>query len=190
MFRCLERQRNHIFLAAAVQNQYTEHMNSQATARSTAPGQKNLQSVPNEGVETGVSSFGQHAPTPAERTSTPDEEVLSQGGPDEIESSSGAMVPDEIESSSGAMVPDEEVSPVNYDEEGLGEVELDGVIYRFDSGKQGTALCLSSRTEENWRWRFCGELRWDGRDLRSKALDRKLLAQLSLHLRQLASEES
>lgn len=81
-------------------------------------------------------------------------------------------------------------SPVNYDEEGLGEVELQGVIYRFDSGKQGTALCLSSRTEDNWRWRFLGEVRWDGRDLRSKALERKLLAELSLRLRELISSAS
>ena len=79
-------------------------------------------------------------------------------------------------------------SPVNYDDEGLGEVEIDGSIYRFDSGKQGTALCLSARRDGAWRWSYLGELRWDGRDLRSKALDRSLLTQLSASLRTLAEQ--
>ena len=79
-------------------------------------------------------------------------------------------------------------SPVNYDDEGIGEVEIDGSIYRFDSGKQGTALCLSARRDGAWRWSYLGELRWDGRDLRSKALDRSLLTQLSASLRTLAEQ--
>jgi hypothetical protein len=79
-------------------------------------------------------------------------------------------------------------SPVNYDDEGIGEVEIDGQIYRFDSGKQGTALCLSLRRDGAWRWSYLGELRWDGRDLRSKALDRSLLTRLSVSLRSLAEQ--
>jgi hypothetical protein len=80
-------------------------------------------------------------------------------------------------------------SPVNYDEEGLLEVELDERLYRFDAGKQGTALCLSVREPGRWAWRFLGELRWDGRDLRSKLLERSLLTQLSLALREFAAAE-
>lgn len=76
-------------------------------------------------------------------------------------------------------------SPVNYDDEGLLEVSVEDTLYRFDAGKQGTALCLSSRSEGSWSWHFLGELRWDGRDLRSRALDRRLLGQLSTHLREL-----
>lgn len=78
-------------------------------------------------------------------------------------------------------------SPVNYDDEGVGEVELEGVVYRFDSGKQGTALCLSCRAEGSWTWQFMGEMRWDGRDLRSKMVERRLLGELSLALRKLAA---
>jgi hypothetical protein len=75
-------------------------------------------------------------------------------------------------------------SPVNYDDEGLMEVELEDSLYRFDAGKQGTALCLSVRGPGSWRWRFLGELRWDGRDLRSRNLERRLLQLLSKALRE------
>lgn len=70
-------------------------------------------------------------------------------------------------------------SPVNYDEPGLVEVELDETLYRLDAGKQGTALCISSRAPGSWRWRFHGEARWDGSTLRTKAFDRLLLDKLS-----------
>ena len=80
-------------------------------------------------------------------------------------------------------------SPVNYDDPGLFEVEVEDVLYRFDAGKQGTALCLSKRSDGSWHWLFLGELRWDGRDLRSKALDRKLLGQLSVELRHFAQTD-
>jgi hypothetical protein len=76
---------------------------------------------------------------------------------------------------------------VNYDDEGLGEVEIEGMLYRFDSGKQGTALCLSRRVEGSWRWEFLGEMRWDGRDLRSKVVERQLLTLLSLELRKISA---
>lgn len=97
--------------------------------------------------------------------------------------------PDPAETKASPDVADAEpteTSPVNYDDEGLGEVEIEGAIYRFDSGKQGTALCLSRRSEGAWRWNYLGELRWDGRDLRSRALDRRLLSRLSESLRSLA----
>jgi hypothetical protein len=77
-----------------------------------------------------------------------------------------------------------EESSINYDDEGLLELELDDMQYRFDAGKQGTALCLSVREVGTYRWSSLGELKWDGRDLRSKAVDRKLLARLSLALRE------
>ena len=78
---------------------------------------------------------------------------------------------------------------ISYDEPGLLEVELEDRLYRLDSGKQGTALCLSVRAVGTYRFRFLGELRWDRRDLRSKSVDRKLLGQLSRHLRELPREE-
>ncbi len=78
-------------------------------------------------------------------------------------------------------------SPVNYDEAGLVEVELGDTQYRLDSGKQGTALCISSRAPGTWRWRFHGEARWDGRTLRTKAFDRQLLDQLSREVQRAAA---
>ncbi len=78
---------------------------------------------------------------------------------------------------------------VNYDEAGLVEVELDQVLYRLDAGKQGTALCISTRAGDSWRWRFHGEARWDGRTLRSKAFDRRLLDRLSKELQQASSAD-
>ena len=78
---------------------------------------------------------------------------------------------------------------VNYDESGLVEVELDEVLYRLDAGKQGTALCISTRPGDSWRWRFHGEARWDGRTLRSKAFDRRLLDRLSKELREASASE-
>lgn len=82
----------------------------------------------------------------------------------------------------------EAASPVNYDDEGLTEVVVEEYLYRFDAGKQGTALCLSVRVPGSWRWRYLGELRWDGRDLRSRALERRLLQSLSSALRAFAAE--
>jgi len=121
------------------------------------------------------------------------EEPLTASGGSAGSSSAGAASAAEPPLAS-ALPPEAEASdadgPVNYDEEGLGEVEIDGLIYRFDSGKQGTALCLSRRREGVWRWSYVGELRWDGRDLRSKALDRALLTRLSASLRTLAEQVS
>lgn len=74
-------------------------------------------------------------------------------------------------------------SPVNYDSPPILELEIEGVDYRVDSGKQGTALCISTRTSGTWGWAFAGEARWDG-DLRSKALERRTLVTLSQAFRE------
>lgn len=81
-------------------------------------------------------------------------------------------------------------SSINYDDEGLLEVELEEAQYRFDAGKQGTALCLSVRAVGTYRWSSLGELKWDGRDLRSKSLERKLLGRLSLALREFSQAQA
>lgn len=73
-------------------------------------------------------------------------------------------------------------SSVNYDSPALVELELDGVDYRVDGGKQGTALCISSRITGSWDWAFAGEARWDARSLRSKLFPRVILEPLSAAL--------
>src|SRR5882724_9783201 len=69
--------------------------------------------------------------------------------------------------------------PVNYDSPAILEVAIEGTDYRMDSGKQGTALCISTRPTGTWDWSFGGEARWDVNYLRSKAFDRRTLEQLS-----------
>jgi len=76
---------------------------------------------------------------------------------------------------------------VNYDSAPLLELEIDGVDYRLDGGKQGTALCISTRASGSWGWAFAGEARWDG-DLRSKVLERRTLATLSKAFREALSK--
>jgi len=68
---------------------------------------------------------------------------------------------------------------VNYDSQPLVEVEIEGTDYRLDAGKQGTALCISTRTSGSWDWSFGGEARWDVGSLRCKAFERRTLDQLS-----------
>lgn len=68
---------------------------------------------------------------------------------------------------------------VNYDSSPLVEVEIEGVDYRLDAGKQGTALCISTRAAGSWDWSFGGEARWDVGSLRCKAFERRTLDQLS-----------
>jgi hypothetical protein len=80
--------------------------------------------------------------------------------------------------------PPAEAPLVNYDDDALVEVTLGEVSYRFDTGKAGTALCISTRDACSWRWQFLGEARWDGRTLRLRALDRSVLEQLSIALRE------
>lgn len=77
-----------------------------------------------------------------------------------------------------------EAPPINYDCAGLVEVEVDDVQYRLDAGKQGTALCVSTRAPGSYDWRFLSEARWDGRDMRVKSLDRAILVQLAKALRE------
>ena len=72
---------------------------------------------------------------------------------------------------------------VNYDSPPLVEVEIDGMDYRLDSGKQGTALSISTRPSGTWDWTYGGEARWDG-DLRCKAFERRTLAALGTAFKQ------
>src|SRR3954453_12025563 len=81
--------------------------------------------------------------------------------------------------------PDE--GTVNYDEPALIEVELDEVEYRLDSGRAGTALCISTRPSGTYSWTFRGEARWQANVLRCKAFDRTVLSRLSQALKELAS---
>jgi hypothetical protein len=68
---------------------------------------------------------------------------------------------------------------VNFDEAALIELELDGTDYRLDSGRAGTALCISTRPSGTWSWAFRGEARWQANVLRCKAFDRSVLLRLS-----------
>jgi hypothetical protein len=70
-------------------------------------------------------------------------------------------------------------SPVNFDGTPICEVTLDDTDYRFDSGKQGTAVSISTRPTGSWDWTFRGEARWDGSAFRTKAFERSVLLPLS-----------
>jgi hypothetical protein len=97
-----------------------------------------------------------------------------------MHSASAEPGPDPLEIEAPAAPRAEQASgAVNYDGPPLVEVELDGTDYRIDPGKQGTALCISSRASGTWDWQFCSEARWDGSALRTKALDRRILLELS-----------
>jgi len=76
---------------------------------------------------------------------------------------------------------------VNFDEPPLAQVELDGVEYRVDAGRAGTALCVSSRASGSWDWQFCAEARWQTNGLRCKPLSRSVLSELSKALAEVAS---
>lgn len=69
-------------------------------------------------------------------------------------------------------------SPVNYEEAALVELEIDGTDYRIDSGRAGTALCISTRVSGSWGWTFRGEARWQTNVLRCKSFDRPVLTEL------------
>lgn len=68
---------------------------------------------------------------------------------------------------------------VNYDSTPVAETAIEGTEYRIDSGKAGTAICVSSRAAGSWDWAFVCEARWDGSELRSKTLERSVRVQLS-----------
>jgi hypothetical protein len=78
--------------------------------------------------------------------------------------------------------------PVNYESAPLVELEIDDTQYRVDAGKQGTALCISTRKAGSWDWSFGGEARWDVRSLRSKAFERAVLGPLSAALAEALSD--
>jgi hypothetical protein len=61
----------------------------------------------------------------------------------------------------------------------VAEAAIDGTEYRIDAGKQGTAICVSSRPAGSWDWSFLCEARWDGSELRTKTLERGLRSQLA-----------
>ena len=71
-----------------------------------------------------------------------------------------------------------ETQSVNYESPPLVEHAIGGTDYRLDSGKQGTALCISTRASGTWDWGFLCEAKWDG-SLRSKGLERPVLQELS-----------
>lgn len=72
---------------------------------------------------------------------------------------------------------------VNYEESPVAETAIDGTEYRIDAGKQGTAICVSTRTAGSWDWSFLCEARWDGSELRSKSLERAIRTHLSSALK-------
>jgi hypothetical protein len=76
---------------------------------------------------------------------------------------------------------------VNFDEAALLELELDGTDYRLDSGRAGTALCISTRPSGTWNWTFRGEARWQANVLRCKVFDRSVLSQLARALAEISS---
>jgi hypothetical protein len=66
-------------------------------------------------------------------------------------------------------------SPVEYEGPALVELSHGGVDYRIDVGKQGTALCISTRAAGTWDWSFGGEARWENRRLRARGMERDAL---------------
>jgi hypothetical protein len=68
---------------------------------------------------------------------------------------------------------------VNYDSSPVAETAIEGTEYRIDAGKQGTAICVSTRPAGSWDWSFLCEARWDGSELRAKVLERAVRLQLS-----------
>ena len=68
---------------------------------------------------------------------------------------------------------------VNYESNPVAEAAIDGTEYRIDSGKEGTAICVSTRPTGSWDWSFVCEARWDGSELRTKLLERSIRTHLS-----------
>jgi hypothetical protein len=68
---------------------------------------------------------------------------------------------------------------INYEENPVAEAAIDGTEYRIDAGKQGTAICVSTRPAGTWDWSFLCEARWDGSELRAKMLDRGIRQHLA-----------
>jgi hypothetical protein len=68
---------------------------------------------------------------------------------------------------------------VNYESTPVAETAIDDTEYRIDAGKEGTAICVSTRPAGTWDWSFVCEARWDGSELRTKLLERSVRMQLS-----------
>jgi hypothetical protein len=82
-----------------------------------------------------------------------------------------------------------DTSTVNYDSNPVAETAIDGTEYRIDAGKQGMALCVSTRPAGSWDWSFVCEARWDGSELRSKTLERDVRLTLSRALATAGQDE-
>jgi hypothetical protein len=63
---------------------------------------------------------------------------------------------------------------VNYESTPVAETAIDDTEYRIDAGKEGTAICVSTRPAGTWDWSFVCEARWDGSELRAKVLERSV----------------
>jgi hypothetical protein len=105
----------------------------------------------------------------------------------EPELESGSAAADTAGSTGAAEGPGAAEGVVNFDEAALIELELDGTDYRLDSGRAGTALCISTRPSGTWSWAFRGEARWQNNVLRCKAFDRGVLLRLSQALAEVSS---
>jgi hypothetical protein len=84
--------------------------------------------------------------------------------------------------------PEADDGSVNYEESPLIELQIDGIDYRLDAGRAGTALCISTRPSGTWSWVFRGEARWQAKVLRCKAFDRTVLSELSKALDEAATD--
>ncbi len=78
----------------------------------------------------------------------------------------------------------DEAPLMSYDEAGIVECDIGETSYRIDSGRQGTALALSSRPVDSWDWTFVTELKWDGSDLKCRTLDFETRSILSAAFKQ------
>jgi hypothetical protein len=88
------------------------------------------------------------------------------------------------------MVEDTEVPVMSYDEPGIMECEIDDVRYRIDSGRQGTALALSSCPGGSWDWAFVAELQWDGHDFKCKEVGFETRRELATKFKQALEDMS
>ena len=66
---------------------------------------------------------------------------------------------------------------VNYDDQPIVQLEIDGVDYRLDTGL-GAAVAVSSRESGTWEWSPVTEGRWDGRRLRARGVEHVIALQL------------
>jgi hypothetical protein len=103
-----------------------------------------------------------------------------------VESSDVSVAPEILAGEEIMAVAEKSVPLVNYESEPLLEVELDGIDYRLDPGKQGTALCVSRKEPGSWDWEFVGEAKWDATSFRCKELERPVRESIGKALRELA----